>query len=276
MSTPSASRYRKPGATTDNTTSAVPPKTSPAAKEQAEIKKAVKDQAAKTSDGLSLLDILRIISGVLVLSTGLSYLTTSGASMTWGYNPWWTRAREWKALMHSPVHLTDAELLAYDGSDPNKPIYIALNGTIYDVSISPQTYGPGGSYHVFAGKDAARAFLTGCFAEDSVPDLRGVEEMFIPIDPEEKDDATPDVLEKARNRKPLTSAERKNRRAQELRQARKQMKDGLENWHMLFRGDKGKAYFKAGEVRREEGWLERMPKRELCAQARKGRPVRKY
>lgn len=275
MSTPSASRYRKPGAT-DTSSSSVPPKASPAAKEQAEIKKAVKEQAAKTSDGLSFLDVLRILGGLVVLSTGLSYLSTSGSSMTWGYNPWWTRAREWKAVLNRPVYLTDAQLLAYDGSDPKKPIYIALNGTIYDVSISPQTYGPGGSYHVFAGKDAARAFLTGCFAEDSVPDLRGVEEMYIPIDPEEKEDATPEVIEKAKHRKPLTSAQRKNRHAQELRQARKQMKDGLENWHMLFRGDKGKPYFKAGEVKRPEGWLEKMPKRTLCASAKKGRPVRKY
>jgi hypothetical protein len=45
---------------------------------------------------------------------------------------------------------------------------------------------------------------------------------------------------------------------------------------MLFRGDKGKAYRKVGEVRREEGWLEKMPVRKLCEQAEKSRPVRKY
>jgi predicted heme/steroid binding protein len=82
------------------------------------------------------------------------------------------------------VYLTDAELAQYDGTDPTKPIYLALNGTIYDVSSNPDTYGPGGSYHFFAGRDAARAFLTGCFQEDQTPDLRGVEEMYIPIDPE--------------------------------------------------------------------------------------------
>ncbi|KAL6705580.1 hypothetical protein ACN47E_006527 [Coniothyrium glycines] len=276
MSTPSTSRYRRSGAATDTTTSSTPPQTSSVAKEKAELKNAVKEQAARTSNGLSILDILRILGGLVILSTGLSYLTTSGASMTWGYNPWWTRAREWKALMQREVHLTDAELSSYDGTDPKKPIYLALNGTIYDVSSSPQTYGPGGSYHVFAGKDAARAFLTGCFAEDSVPDLRGVETMFLPIDPEEKEDATPDVIAKAKARPQLTSAQRKNRHAQELRQARKQMRDGLENWHILFRGDKGKPYFKVGEVKREEGWINKLPKRDLCASAVKSRPVRKY
>jgi hypothetical protein len=144
------------------------------------------------------------------------------------------------------------------------------------VSISPQTYGPGGSYHVLAGRDAARAFLTGCFAEDTVPDLRGVEQMFIPIDPELKEGATPADIEKAKARKPLSAGERKNRHAQELRNARRQMVAGLENWHAMFRGDKGKAYRKVGTVKREEGWLERMPKKTLCASAEKARPVRKY
>jgi predicted heme/steroid binding protein len=179
-------------------------------------------------------------------------------------------------LQQREVRLTDAQLAAYDGSDPNKPIYIALNGTIYDVSISPGTYGPGGSYHVFAGKDAARAFITGCFAEDSVPDLRGAEYTYMPIDPELKDTATPEDIEKAKSRKPLTPGERKNRHAQELRQARKQVIAGLENWHVLFRGEKGKPYRKVGEVVREEGWMDKLPKRKLCDQAEKSRPVRKY
>lgn len=177
---------------------------------------------------------------------------------------------------HREISLTDAELAAYDGTDPTKPIYLALNGTIYDVSVSPSTYGPGGSYHFFAGRDAARAFLTGCFQEDAVPDLRGVEQMFIPIDPELREGASAEDIEKAKSRKPLTPGERKNRHAQELRSARKQVKDGLENWHKLFRGDKGKPYRRVGEVKREKGWLEKMPVRKLCEQAEKGRPARKY
>ncbi|KAF2845932.1 cytochrome b5 [Plenodomus tracheiphilus IPT5] len=280
MATATPPRYRRTtqDPTTDLKTSSIPPTTasSPAAQQKAELQAAVKEQAVKTSNGVSVLDILRVLGGILLLSSGLSYLSTSGESMTWGYNAWWTRAREWKKLVTPQVSLTDTQLATFNGADPTKPIYLALNGTIYDVSSSPSTYGPGGSYHVFAGKDAARAFITGCFAEDAVPDLRGVEWTYMPIDPEEKDSATPDDIAKAKTRKQLTSAERKNRQAQELRAARKQVREGLENWHKLFRGDKGKPYFKVGEVRREEGWLERLPKRELCEQARKARPVRKY
>lgn len=181
------------------------------------------------------------------------------------------------------MFLTDDELRAYDGTDPSKPIYIALNGTIYDVSASPKTYGPGGSYHFFSGRDAARAFLTGCFKEDQTPDLRGVEMMYIPVDPPiesaDKDSADAEADKKAgsqdKRRKPLSKGELKNRRAQELRAAKKQVKEGLEHWHQLFRGDKGKPYFKVGEVKREPGWLEKLPKRTLCENAEKNRPVRK-
>ncbi|KAF1980300.1 cytochrome b5 [Bimuria novae-zelandiae CBS 107.79] len=240
-----------------------------------------------TSSSVSVLDILRIAGGILLFSSALSYLTTSGASLTWGYNPWWTRAAEWKNIFKPPVSLTDDELLAYDGTDPDKPIYLALNGTIYDVSISPATYGPGGSYHFFAGRDAARAFLTGCFDVDAVPDLRGVEQMYMPLEPWEKplaadasdaEKAKHAALEKRarEKRKAMTKGDLKNRSAQELRKARQSVRDGLEHWHQLFRGDKGKAYRKVGEVKREEGWLQKLPKRTLCEQAEKGRPVRKY
>lgn len=178
------------------------------------------------------------------------------------------------------VLLTDIELLSYDGSDPTKPIYLALNGTIYDVSSSPATYGPGGSYHVFAGRDAARAFITGCFVEDATPDLRGVEYMYIPVEPEAKVGLTAEEraaeVEKAKARKKLTSAERKNRHAQELREAKKKVREGLETWHKLFRGEKGKPYRRVGKMNRPEGWLKHLPQRSLCEQAEKSRPVRQY
>jgi hypothetical protein len=94
----SAARYRRHA--TDSTPS--PPTTAPNSvgeKDKAELKQAVKQQAAATSSRLSVLDILRILGGLVLLSSGLSYLTTSGESMTWGYNAWWTRAREWKTIL---------------------------------------------------------------------------------------------------------------------------------------------------------------------------------
>ncbi|KAK9455862.1 cytochrome b5-like heme/steroid binding domain-containing protein [Dipodascopsis uninucleata] len=73
-----------------------------------------------------------------------------------------------------PRILTEAELAYYDGSDPHLPVYVGLNGSVYDVTENRLTYGPGGPYHFFAGRDAARAFVTGCFSSDLTHDLRGL------------------------------------------------------------------------------------------------------
>ena len=200
--------------------------------------------------------------------------------------------------------MTDDELRAYDGTDPDKPIYLALNGSIYDVSAGRSFYGPGGGYHFFAGRDAARAFVTGCFDTDLTPDMRGVEEMYIPIDPTEEvagDTADPKALHKGGaevegadgelRRKggkegPIkvgqdNTGEGKKRRKKgtrtkkETEEAKAKVKEVIEGWAKMFRGDKGKkTYFYVGEVKREKGWLERLPKRELCDKAQKARPKR--
>jgi membrane-associated progesterone receptor component len=86
------------------------------------------------------------------------------------------RTREFEEKMEPlppPVQLgevTDEELRKYDGSDPKKPLLMAIKGQIYDVSQSRIFYGPGGPYHLFAGKDASRALAKMSF-EDK--DLNG-------------------------------------------------------------------------------------------------------
>jgi predicted heme/steroid binding protein len=163
-------------------------------------------------------------------------------------------------VQSGPISLTDDQLALYNGTDLNLPIYVGLNGSIYDVSASPSTYGPGSSYGFFSGRDATRAFLTGCFQEDLTPDLRGVEEMYIPVD-------SPDEA-------PLTKGELKIRRERDMRMARKQIQATVGHWAEVFSGKTGRPYFWVGEIKREEGWLEDIPKRELCAPAREGRPKR--
>ena len=80
------------------------------------------------------------------------------------------------------LSLTEAELRAFDGTDTSKPIYLAIDGTIYDVSASPKFYGPGGHYHHFTGRDATRAWVTECWDSDDQLTWRmdGVEKMFTP------------------------------------------------------------------------------------------------
>lgn len=55
------------------------------------------------------------------------------------------------------LSIKEPDLRDYDGTDSSKPIYLAIDGTIYDVSASPAFYGPGGSYHHLTGRDASRA-----------------------------------------------------------------------------------------------------------------------
>ncbi|XP_073155625.1 membrane steroid-binding protein 2-like isoform X2 [Henckelia pumila] len=68
--------------------------------------------------------------------------------------------RENEFVLREPVQMgdvTEVELRAYDGSDPNKPLLMAIKGQIYDVSRSRMFYGPSGPYALFAGRDASRA-----------------------------------------------------------------------------------------------------------------------
>lgn len=83
-------------------------------------------------------------------------------------------------LTRDPVHLgrvTSGQLRAYDGSDPNKPLLMAIKGQIYDVSRGRMFYGPGGPYAMFAGRDATRALALMSFdANDLTGETDGLSE----------------------------------------------------------------------------------------------------
>lgn len=119
-------------------------------------------------------------------------------------------------------------------------------------------YGPGGHYNFFTGRDATRAFVTGCFQEDLTHDLSGVEEMFIPIDSEEEIGR-------------LSSGERKIRREQDVRMARASVRKQVAHWEGFFGNHK--KYFEVGRI----VGLDEVPKveRELCQAAQQQRPERK-
>ncbi|KAF9482090.1 cytochrome b5 [Pholiota conissans] len=72
---------------------------------------------------------------------------------------------------------TTAELKAFDGSDPTKPIYVAIKGTVFDVSTKAEVYGAGRSYNVFAGKDGSRGLgMSSLKPEDAVADYSTLDE----------------------------------------------------------------------------------------------------
>lgn len=50
---------------------------------------------------------------------------------------------------------TIAQLALHNGSDASLPIYIALDGYVYDVTQGKKFYQSGGVYHYLAGKDSS-------------------------------------------------------------------------------------------------------------------------
>ncbi|ROT37728.1 cytochrome b5 [Sodiomyces alkalinus F11] len=66
------------------------------------------------------------------------------------------------------------ELVAANGTNGGKT-YVAIKGIVYDVSGN-KAYQPGGSYHVFAGKDASRALgKTSTKADDVRPEWQDLD-----------------------------------------------------------------------------------------------------
>ncbi|KIO29878.1 hypothetical protein M407DRAFT_69844, partial [Tulasnella calospora MUT 4182] len=63
-------------------------------------------------------------------------------------------------------------------TDESLPIYVSIRGTVFDVTRKRDVYGPPtGSYRVFAGKDASRAFgLSSLKIEDADPDWSTLQE----------------------------------------------------------------------------------------------------
>ncbi|KAF3481099.1 uncharacterized protein GIQ15_03858 [Arthroderma uncinatum] len=224
------------------------------AEEVNEVKEEIVDDS---SNRIGVVDILRFIFLVILISSGLSYYITSD-SIIWGYKrPWFTRLPVLLRYINGPLVLSRSELSLYNGTDPTLPVYVSVNYTIYDVSANRRMYGPGGGYGFFAGRDATRAFVSGCFKEDLTSDLRGLEEMYLPID---------DIPEEG-----LTNAAKKIRREKELREARANVQKQVAHWQNFF-AESGK-YFEVGKLIRD-GQDEQGEKRELCAGAQGGRPKR--
>ena len=49
---------------------------------------------------------------------------------------------------------TVSSLKEFNGTDPNKPIYMAVEGKVYDVTSGKKFYQTDGDYHYLAGKDS--------------------------------------------------------------------------------------------------------------------------
>ncbi|KAK9365416.1 cytochrome b5-like heme/steroid binding domain-containing protein [Lipomyces kononenkoae] len=195
----SSTRYRKANSASQASRSSSQPDTAPVGSHRNE---------QEVEEEHPFLSILRTVILILVLNFLLSYYITS--TFFWNYDFRLLRRRyaafaflkflhyakvpaiTKSVLVHvlpesSPIFastfftftfpriFSDDTLALYNGSDPTLPIYVGLNGSVYDVTENAMTYGPAGPYNHFAGRDAARAFITGCFTTDLTHDLRGLD-----------------------------------------------------------------------------------------------------
>lgn len=76
-----------------------------------------------------------------------------------------------KAYVEPKDYWTEEELAPYDGSqDEDGPILMAADGLVFNVWKGRNFYGPGGEYHLFAGRDATR-LLAKTIVEEETPEM---------------------------------------------------------------------------------------------------------
>nr|XP_019015155.1 uncharacterized protein I206_01243 [Kwoniella pini CBS 10737]OCF53936.1 hypothetical protein I206_01243 [Kwoniella pini CBS 10737] len=73
--------------------------------------------------------------------------------------------------------ISASSLSQYDGSDPSKPIYVAIKGRVFDVTPKAEMYGKGKGYNIFAGRDASKGLgMSSLNLEDAISDYSSLNE----------------------------------------------------------------------------------------------------
>ena len=81
-----------------------------------------------------------------------------------------------------PRNFTRKQLAYFDGkmedkSEDHKPVYLSVNGIVFDVSDGRNFYGPGGPYEAFAGHECGVALAKMSFDTEHLDDLDGCERL---------------------------------------------------------------------------------------------------
>ncbi|KAF5099892.1 hypothetical protein D0Z00_001484 [Geotrichum galactomycetum] len=149
--------------------------------------KFVRDEPTKIEweRDFNVLSIVKTFFALIALNLLLSYFITG--TVFWGSDSKFMNPRYLKYIASDPfghgTHVfTMDELAQYSGRNydlnhrgGDQQILLSFNGTVYDVTDNPGSYGPLGGYVFFTGTDATRAFVTGCFKSDLTHDLRGLD-----------------------------------------------------------------------------------------------------
>lgn len=81
-----------------------------------------------------------------------------------------------------PRNFTVKQLLNFDGTkdpktDEDKPVYLSVNGIVFDVSDGRNFYGPDGPYEAFAGHECGVALAKMSFDKEHLDDLAGCKDL---------------------------------------------------------------------------------------------------
>jgi membrane-associated progesterone receptor component len=64
------------------------------------------------------------------------------------------------------------KLAGFDGTDEDGPMLFAADGLVFNVWKGRHFYGPGGEYHIFAGRDATRLLAKTQVEEETSEELK--------------------------------------------------------------------------------------------------------
>lgn len=89
---------------------------------------------------------------------------------------------EEKKEIEPPRNFTAEQLAHFDGkkderTGDDKPVYLSVNGTVFDVSEGRNFYGPDGPYEAFAGRECGVALAKMSFDVAHLDDLAGCEQL---------------------------------------------------------------------------------------------------
>lgn len=117
--------------------------------------------------GIGVLDIARVLSGLLLLHALLSYTITG--SSTWGYDGKYVDTHYlWHLLRGAPLRTFTPTSLAAEVASSER-LLVSVNRTVFDVTASREVYDPHritARYSVFVGRDCTRMYVNGCFRDE--------------------------------------------------------------------------------------------------------------
>lgn len=119
---------------------------------------------------------------VLLLLTTLGYIYFNGVQMNGSSKRTEKEEEDEIEEPEPPRNFTTKQLRQFDGTidektDKPKPVYLSVDGFVFDVTKGRDFYGPGGPYEIFAGRECGAALATMSFDETLLDDLTACENL---------------------------------------------------------------------------------------------------